>query len=82
MKGEPYLHPLDEYLQLVGQRQSPQQRGEEFRMRVLAVEVPGEIANVRVHCPMLGFNYYDYLALVRHHGQWRIVNKLFTHAHP
>lgn len=79
VKGEPYLRPLEEYLQVVAQRQSPQQLGEEFRMRALAVDVLGDIANVRVHCPMLGFNYYDYLALARHHGDWRIVNKLFTH---
>jgi hypothetical protein len=28
---------------------------------------------------MLGFNYVDYLSLVRCDGRWLIVNKTFTH---
>jgi hypothetical protein len=30
-------------------------------------------------CPMLGFDYVDFLSLLREDGRWAIVAKLFTH---
>lgn len=82
VKGQPYLKSLADYLKAVENRKSPRDSGESFRMKTLAVEVLDDIAYARAHCPMLGFNYVDYLALVRQGGQWLIVNKLFTHVSP
>jgi hypothetical protein len=82
VKGQPYLKPLADYLSAVENRKSPQESGEEFRMKTLSVEVLGNIGYAKTHCPMLGFNYFDYLALEREGGQWMIVNKLFTHVAP
>lgn len=82
VKGAPYYRTLDDYLDAVGKRQSPQALGEPFRMQVLAVDVQGPVANARVSCPMLGFDYVDFLNLVRLDGQWRIANKTFTHVAP
>lgn len=79
IKGQTYCKALEEYLEVVANRQSPNALGETFRMEILSIEILQEVAYVRVHCPMLGFNYYDYLALVRSEGQWKIVSKLFTH---
>lgn len=79
IKGAPYHKTLDDYLDAVGKRQSPRALGESFRMRVLAIDVQGPVANARVSCPMLGFDYVDFLNLVRLDGQWRIANKTFTH---
>jgi len=28
---------------------------------------------------MLGYNYFDYLSLVKGDAGWKIVNKIFTH---
>lgn len=78
VRGEPYCKPLDEYLSIVANRQSPQTRGEPFLMKPLSLEVTHHIAVAKVHCPMLGFDYTDYLSFVREDGRWRIVNKLFT----
>ncbi|HYD58819.1 MAG TPA: nuclear transport factor 2 family protein [Noviherbaspirillum sp.] len=82
--GQPYLKPLAEYLNAVENRKSPQEAGEPFQMKTLAVEVldNNSIAYAKTHCQMLGFNYFDYLALIRQEGQWLIVNKLFTHLPP
>jgi hypothetical protein len=84
VNGQPYLKPLAEYLNAVENRKSPQASGESFRMKTLAVEVldNNSIAYAKTHCQMLGFNYFDYLALVRQEDQWLIVNKLFTHIPP
>jgi hypothetical protein len=79
VKGQPYLKPIAEYLEIVASRASPRDLGEPFQMEVLAVEVLDTVAYARVHSPMLGGNYFDYLALVRQDDRWLIVNKLFTH---
>ncbi|HYD59832.1 MAG TPA: nuclear transport factor 2 family protein [Noviherbaspirillum sp.] len=78
VRGQPYYKPLDEYLAVVANRKSPEALGEPFLMKPLAVEVTHEIAFAKLHCPMLGFNYTDYLSFVREDGRWVIVNKLFT----
>ena len=80
VRGAPYQNSLEGYLSAVAQRQSPHQRGEEFRMEALGIEVLNHIAYVKAHCPMLGFNYVDYLSLLRQGGRWLITSKLFTHA--
>lgn len=78
VRGQPYYKPLEEYLAVVANRQSPEALGEPYRMKPLAVEVTHEIAFAKVHCPMLGFHYTDYLSFVREAGRWRIVSKVFT----
>ncbi len=82
VNGQPYLKPLADYLNAVENRKSPKESGESFRMKTLEMEVLANIAYAKTHCPMLGFNYFDYLALVRQGNQWLIVNKLFTHVPP
>ena len=47
-------------------------------MQVLAIDVTHDIATARVHVPALGFNYVNYLSLVRRQGGWVIVNKVFA----
>jgi hypothetical protein len=79
VKGQPYYKSLDDYLDAVAKRQSPQALGEDFLMKATSVDVLGPIGLVRTHCQMLGFNYVDYLSLVRSDGRWLIVNKTFTH---
>jgi len=78
INGQPYFKSLTEYLDGVKNRKSPSELGEEFRMKILGIDILNDIAHVRLHVPMLGFNYYDKLALCKVNGQWLIVNKLFT----
>lgn len=79
VKGQLYDKLLEEYLAVVATRQSPSQLGEPFHMRLLTLEVQGSIALARLHCPMLGFNYIDFLSLRLQGERWQIVSKLFTH---
>ena len=80
VRGKPYQNTLEGFLSVVGGRSSPHDNGEPFRMEVLGVEVLNQVAYVKARCPMLGFNYFDYLSLVQDEGRWLITNKLFTHA--
>jgi hypothetical protein len=75
--GQPYHKPLSSYLEGVAQRRSPEALGETYRMRVLSLDVLHNIAVAKVHVPALGFNYYNYLTLVRQASGWVIVNKVF-----
>lgn len=77
--GQPYFKSIAAYLEGVAGRASPQSLGEPWRMRVLSVDSMGGIGQVRLHSPMLGFNYHLYLTLRRGIDGWRIVNKTFAH---
>lgn len=79
VKGVAYYKTLDDYLSAVAQRKSPRDVGESFAMKPLAVDVQGPVGMARMHSPMLGFNYIDYLSLTKQDGQWKIANKTFTH---
>lgn len=76
--GQAYHKPIAAYLEGVAARKSPQELGEPYRMKTLAVDNLSSIANVTLHSPMLGFNYHLYLTLRRLEGKWSIVNKTFV----
>ncbi len=79
IKEVDYLKSVDEYLEGVKGRQSPKDLGEEFKMKIIGVELMGKIAVAKLHLPMLGYNYYDYLSLSKINNNWKIVNKIFKH---
>ena len=79
IKGEPYLKSLEDYLVGVKERKSPKELGGTFRMKIIGIEIMGNVAVAKLHVPMLGYNYYDYLSLSILDGEWKIVNKLFSH---
>lgn len=67
----------DQYVAAVGSRQSPQAAGESFNMRVLSVQVLGDMATVTAELRFLGNHFYNVLSLLRHEDKWRIAHKLF-----
>ena len=79
IKGVPYFKTLTDYIDGVKSRKSPKDLEENFKMEILSIEIMGNMAIVKAHVPMLGFNYYDFLSLNLVQGEWKIVNKLFTH---
>jgi hypothetical protein len=78
--GQSYHKRLEDYLAGVEKRQSPEELGEPYQMKVLSVDVTCNIATARVHVPAHGFNFYNYLSLLRSEGVWGIVNKIFCDA--
>lgn len=76
--GQAYHKPISAYLEGVAARKSPKELGEPYRMQTLAIDSLGPIANVKLHSPMLGFNYHLYLTLRQLDGKWAIVNKTFV----
>lgn len=79
IEGADYLKNIHEYLQGVKNRKSPEELGETFEMNIISVDIMGKIAVAKLHVPMLGYNYYDYISMTKIDGAWKMVNKLFTH---
>ncbi|MBG6130236.1 hypothetical protein IWQ47_001681 [Aquimarina sp. EL_43] len=79
IKGVDYLKSVTEYLEGVKNRQSPKDLNENLKMKIIGIDIMGKIAMAKLHLPMLGYNYYDYLSLAKINNNWKIVNKLFTH---
>lgn len=79
INGNEYFKSLNEYLEGVENRKSPKESNEENKMEILSLEIVGDVAIAKVRLPMLGYNYYDFLSLAIVNGEWKIVNKIFTH---
>ena len=79
IKGAAYEKSIEDYLEGVRQRQSPNDLNETFKMNIIGIDIMGNIAMAKLHVPMLGYNYYDYLSLTKVDNDWKIVNKIFTH---
>ena len=79
IKGSDYLKSVEEYLEGVKNRKSPKELNEIFKMTIIGIDIMGKTAMAKLHVPMLGYNYYDYLSIAKINGAWKIVNKLFTH---
>ncbi|TFW19514.1 nuclear transport factor 2 family protein [Duganella callida] len=77
--GQPYHKTAAAYIDGVGKRRSPASLGEPYRMKLLSIDLLGAIATVRLHSPMLGFDYHLYLTLAQRQDGWKIVNKTFNH---
>ena len=80
--GQAFHKSVDDWLVGVANRTSPVVLGEAFNMRVLSVDVTHAIAMAKVHVPARGFDYYNYLSLLRQGGRWLIVNKVFDDVPP
>ncbi|MGG6230699.1 nuclear transport factor 2 family protein [Tenacibaculum sp. SDUM215027] len=79
IKGTDYFKSAEAYIEGVANRQSPNDLKESFNMKIVGIDIMGNIAMAKLHVPMLGYNYYDYLSLTKTEGNWKIVAKIFTH---
>ncbi|TPD66071.1 nuclear transport factor 2 family protein [Flavobacterium microcysteis] len=79
INGEPYFKTLEQYLEGVKNRKSPNELGAKFGMEIISIEIINTIAVAKTHVPIFEYNYYDLLSLSLIDGKWVIVNKLLTH---
>ena len=79
VKGQSYFKTVEQYLDGVKHRKSPEELNEPFRMEILSIEIINSIAIAKTHLQMFEYNYYDLLSLNKINGKWIIINKLLTH---
>ena len=78
-QGNPADFSLDEFLGIVGQTPAPSGQGEAYDMRIVSVDVTGDVALVKVEDLYLGLRFTDYLTLYEKDGGWIIIHKAFYH---
>ncbi|OKY26586.1 MULTISPECIES: nuclear transport factor 2 family protein [Thalassotalea] len=45
---------------------------------IIAMDIENSAASVRAEWDMGSWKYVDYLSLLKHNGEWKIVNKIYT----
>lgn len=78
VKGQPYAKTFPEWLEVVGNRQSPKDSGKPFKGDILNVRVVNSVAVAEVHVKAYDMFYHDFLSLHRVNGNWVIVNKIMS----
>ncbi|WP_151718706.1 nuclear transport factor 2 family protein [Gemmobacter serpentinus] len=79
-EGDPLYLDLKTYMARIDAREPPVNRGDPRDEAVLEIAFGSDrIARVTARMSMMGRDYLDFLTLVPHEGEWRIVTKVFTY---
>jgi putative lumazine-binding protein len=78
IKGTPYAKTLEQYLEGVKNRQSPEDSGKLFKGEILSLHIVNSIAVAEARVTMYDFIYHDILSFHKINGNWVIVNKMLT----
>ncbi|MBE4948424.1 nuclear transport factor 2 family protein [Chryseobacterium culicis] len=82
VSGVPYFKTVQQYIEGVGSRVSPEKSGKLFHAEIISLEVINSIAMVKLNVKMYNFNYYNFITFNKIEGKWMIVNKTLTHLQP
>ncbi len=69
----------NQWFEMVQSRPVPSESGEPYDMKIVATDVTGAVATVKVADFYRGLRFTDYLALAKVDDTWVIVNKTFHH---
>jgi hypothetical protein len=69
---------LEQWLSDVAHRPNPSEQSKSFEFKILSIDIVQDQAMVKIQCPLFGFNYIDFLGLLKEQNQWLIVNKMYT----
>ena len=59
-------------------RKSPESEGEKRDDKILMIDISSPTTAIaKVECMILGNQYTDYLSLIKAHGKWFIISKVF-----
>ncbi|HEY9256741.1 nuclear transport factor 2 family protein [Chitinophaga sp.] len=78
VKGQPYSKTLDEWLEVVANRESPKDSGKPFKGDILSIKVANSVAVAEVQVKAYDMVYHDFLSLHRMDGRWVIVSKIMS----
>ncbi|RAJ02424.1 putative lumazine-binding protein [Chitinophaga skermanii] len=78
VKGQPYSKTLDEWLEVVANRESPKDSGKPFKGEILSIKMVNSVAVAEVQVKAFDMLYHDFLSLHRIDGKWVIVSKIMS----
>ena len=62
----------------ISSRKSPESTGEKREDKILMIDISSPTTAIaKVECMILGSQYTDYLSLIKVHGRWFIISKVF-----
>ena len=70
---------LEEWMAEVEGMAKPSDSGEIFDMRIVATDITGPTATVKVALLYAGLRFTDYLTLMKFDNTWKIINKSYHH---
>jgi 4-oxalocrotonate tautomerase len=72
----------DEWFAAITSRSVPLHLGDVFEYKVLSLDIVGSQAMAKLACPLLGHNYIDFIGLLKEHGRWKIISKMYCDTNP
>lgn len=78
-EGECIVQELAQYLAVLKRMPPPILLGEDFEMDIAGIETIGAIALVRARYLYEALWFTDYLSLMKHGEEWKIVSRVFHH---
>lgn len=78
VKGQPYFKTLDEYFNVVANRQPPKDSGKPFHGEIVSIDTVNSIAVAEVKVKMYDFNYHEFLSFHKLNNRWVLVNKMMS----
>ena len=72
----------DGFAEFVSTVPAPEKNGVTYDMAIVAIDVAGDAAVVKVRDLYLNRYFIDYLTLLKSGGAWRIINKTYHHEPP
>jgi hypothetical protein len=70
---------LDEWISEVDGLPKPHEQGEPFDMKIIATDVTGRAASVKVAVLYMGLRFTDYLTLMEIGDGWKVMHKAYHH---
>ena len=78
-QGNLVFNSLEQFLEFVKSTPAPSESGEEYDMKIVSIDVTGDVSVAKVADLYLGLRFTDYLSLLKIDSGWVIVNKVFHH---
>lgn len=78
LKAPGLRRTMARWLDHVAHRPVPAVLGQPWNFQILALDVQGDQAMVKVDCPLPHGHFIDFLGCLREDGRWRIVNKMYA----
>ncbi|MEX0302236.1 MAG: nuclear transport factor 2 family protein [Leisingera sp.] len=79
-EGDELYLDLETYMARVDGREPPAKRDDPREEEILEIAfASGRLARVSARMTMMGRDFHDFLTLVRHGSEWRIVAKVFSY---
>lgn len=69
---------LEQWLTLVATREVPATTTKTLNYQILALDINGNQAWLKLDCPLFEHRYIDFLGLLKENQRWLIVNKMYA----